>query len=226
MIHESVKKAMTLVFANATVDADFGFDTATAGQESEESIMLRKGKAGPGDEPGKGGRRGADGPKGDAGPDRYKMRENLVSIGDDFWIETQRGRRAYHVDGKALRIRDTLKFEDAQGRELYEIQTKLVPLKETMAVTKGNREMAVVKKAFVSPLRDRLNANMAGGPDIDIRGNLLSHEYTMERRGKRVAEVSKKWLAIADTYTVEIAGGEDDALILALCVVIDQICKD
>ena len=42
----------------------------------------------------------------------------------------------------------------------------------------------------------------------------------MERRGKRVAEVSKKWIAIRDTYTVEIAGGEDEALILALTVIV------
>lgn len=176
------------------------------------------------------GAAGAPGPgpgkAADAGPDRYKMRENIVSIGDDFWIETQRGRRAYHVDGKALRVRNTLKFQDAAGRELYEIQTKLIPLKQTMAVTKGDREVAVVKKAFVTPLRDRLTANVPGAEDIDIHGNLVSHEYVMERRGRRVAEVSKKWIAIADTYTVEVAGGEDDALILALTVVVDQICHD
>ena len=190
--------------------------------------MLRKGRqsAGQDQSQGRSGRRGDEGRGGDAGPDRYKMREKIVSIGDDYWIETQRGRRAYHVDGKALRIRNTLKFEDTAGRELYEIQTKLVPLKETMAVTKGNREAAVVKKAFLTPLRDRLTAHMAGGPDIEIHGNLLAHEYVMQRHGKRIAEVSKKWLAIADTYTVEIAAGEDDALILALCVVIEQICQD
>src|SRR4029434_9088222 len=90
-------------------------------------------------------------PAADAGPDRYKMREKLVSVGDDFWIETTHGRRAFHVDGKALRVRDTLKLEDASRRELYEIQTKLIPLKQTMAVTKGNHEVAVVKKAFVTP---------------------------------------------------------------------------
>jgi len=188
--------------------------------------MLRKGRQGPGDAQPQAGHKGDEGHGADTGPDRYKMREKLISIGDDFWIETQRGRRAYHVDGKALRIRDMLKFEDAQGRELYEIQAKLIPIKETMAVTKGNREVAVVKKALLTPLRDRLTANMPGGPDIDIHGNLLAHEYVMQRHGKRVAEISKKWLAIADTYTIEVAAGEDDALILALCVVVDHICHD
>jgi uncharacterized protein YxjI len=184
-------------------------------------LRRRQERAGAGPRAAGAGQAGAD-----AGPDRYKMRENLVSIGDDFWIETQRGRRAFHVDGKALRIRNTLKFEDPAGRELYEIQTKLLPLRETMAVTQGDREVAVVKKAFVTPLRDRLTANVPGAEDLDIHGNLVAHEYMIERRGRRVAEISKKWLAIADTYTVEVAGGEDDALILALTVVVDQICHD
>lgn len=33
-----------------------------------------------------------------------KMRQRLVSIGDDFWIETDGGERAYKVDGKALHV--------------------------------------------------------------------------------------------------------------------------
>ena len=44
--------------------------------------------------------------------------------------------------------------------------------------------------------------------------------------GKRITEVSKKWIAIRDTYTVEIDPGEDDALILALTVVVEQMCQD
>ena len=35
------------------------------------------------------------------------MREKLLSIGDDFWIEDDGGNRAYRVDGKAARLRET-----------------------------------------------------------------------------------------------------------------------
>ena len=182
------------------------------------------------------GRRGQqdEEPKGPLGgkaedhtPDRYKMREKLLSIGDDFWIETMKGRRAYKVDGKALRLRNTLVLEDPRGNAVYEIQAKVVAIKDTMAVSKPHgREVAVVKHALISPLRDKMSANMADGPDIEIRGNILNHEYTMERRGKRIAEVSKKWIAIRDTYTVEVDAGEDDALILALTVVVEQMCQE
>ncbi len=32
----------------------------------------------------------------------YKIRQKLFSIGDDFWIENQKGKKVFKVDGKAL----------------------------------------------------------------------------------------------------------------------------
>ncbi len=46
---------------------------------------------------------------------RYRMRQKLVAFGDDFWIENESGQRVYKVDGKMLRVRDTLFFEDTNG---------------------------------------------------------------------------------------------------------------
>ncbi|HEY7271009.1 MAG TPA: LURP-one-related family protein, partial [Dehalococcoidia bacterium] len=60
------------------------------------------------------------------GPAHYQMRQNMVSIGDDFWIENDRGQRVFKVDGKALRVRQTLNFEDASGRELCHIQERML----------------------------------------------------------------------------------------------------
>ena len=39
------------------------------------------------------------------------MREKMVSIGDDFSIENEQGQKAFKVDGKALRVRNTLNFD-------------------------------------------------------------------------------------------------------------------
>ena len=64
----------------------------------------------------------------------YQMREKLVSIGDDFWIETDRGERAFKVNGKALRVRSTLVFEDPQGNEVAKIQDRPVRVREVMEV--------------------------------------------------------------------------------------------
>jgi uncharacterized protein YxjI len=154
---------------------------------------------------------------------RYRMRQKLVSIGDDYYIENERGQRVYKVDGKALRIRATLIFEDLQGHELASIQEKMLRVKDTMDIERGGHTIASVKKALITPLRERYTINVQGGPDLDVQGNLVDHEYRIERGRQQVAEVSKKWFRIADTYGVEIAPGEDDVLILAATAAIDMM---
>jgi uncharacterized protein YxjI len=152
------------------------------------------------------------------------MREKLVSIGDDFWIEDGSGRRAFKVDGKALRIRDTLKFEDPQGNELCKIQEKKVRIKDTMSIEgPGGETLATVKKAIITPVRDRWTAKVGNGPDLDVQGNILDHEYRIGEGRNKVAEVSKKWFRVRDTYGVEIDPGQDDILILAVTVAIDMM---
>jgi len=158
---------------------------------------------------------------------RYRMREKLVSIGDDFWIENEEGQRVFKVDGKALRVRQTLIFEDTQGNALCRIQERLLRVKESMEIEGPNGErLAMVKKALITPLRDRWVAKIGDGPDLNIQGNILNHEYTIEADGRKVAEVSKKWFRVRDTYGVEIAPDQNDIVILAVTVVVDMMAHD
>jgi uncharacterized protein YxjI len=48
-------------------------------------------------------------------PDRYMMRQKLVAFGDDFHIDDEQGRCVCRVDGKVLRVRDTLNFQAMDG---------------------------------------------------------------------------------------------------------------
>jgi len=156
---------------------------------------------------------------------RYQMRQKMVSIGNDFWIENERGQRVFKVDGKALRVRDTLIFEDAHGNELCKIKEKMVRVKDSMEIEgpSGDR-LAMVKKALISPLRDRWTVKIGDGPDLDVQGNILDHEYSIEEgRRNKVAEISKKWFRIRDTYGVEVAPGQNDVVILAVTSAIDTM---
>ena len=81
--------------------------------------------------------------------------------------------------------------------------------------------MAVIRKALISPLRDRWNVKVRNGPDLDVQGNILDHEYTISQGRQRIAEVSKKWFRLTDTYGVEIADNQNDILILATVVAMD-----
>ena len=154
---------------------------------------------------------------------QYQMREKMFAIGDDFWVETNDGDKAFKVNGKALRIRETLVLESSTGEELYTIQEKKVRIRDTMEVEQGGKTVATIKKALVSPLRERYSIDVEGGDDLEAKGNIVDHEYKIERDGDKVAEVSKRWFRVRDTYGIEIAEGQNEALILAVAVCIDQM---
>jgi uncharacterized protein YxjI len=162
----------------------------------------------------------------DANVTRYRMQEKLFAIGDDFWIENEGGERAFKVNGKVLRIRDTLALESPNGQELYSIQQKMLHVRDTMEIERGGRKVATVKKALVTPLRDRFSIDVEDGKDMEAKGNIVDHEYKIERDGNEIAEVSRRWFRVRDTYGVEITPGQDDALILATVVCIDQMTHD
>lgn len=165
--------------------------------------------------------------RGGGGKNRYQMREKMVSIGDDFWIENEQGQKVFKVDGKALRVRQTLNFNDAHGQTIYQIQERKLRVKDSMEVedANGNR-VAMVKKALISPIRDRFTVNLRGGPDLDVQGNIVDHQYKIGEGRDQVAEVSKKWFRVRDSYGVEVEPGQDDLLILAVAVCIDQMAHD
>ena len=164
------------------------------------------------------------GPGQSGGGNHYQMREKMVSIGDDFWIENDRGQKVFKIDGKALRVRQTLSFEDAHGKELAKIQERKLHVKDSMEIEGSHGEnLATVKKAMITPVRDRFTVKIKNGPDLEVKGNILDHEYTIGEGRDKVAEVSKKWFRVRDSYGVSIDPGQDDIIILAVSVCIDQM---
>jgi len=163
----------------------------------------------------------------DAGPGgtRYRMQEKIFAIGDDFWIETENGVRVFKVNGKALRIRSTFILERPTGEELFKVQEKKLHIRDTMEVERDGQVVATVKKALITPLRDRFAIELADGAELSAKGNIVDHEYEIERDGHKVATVSKRWFRVRDTYGIEIAPGENDALILAATVCIDEMSR-
>jgi uncharacterized protein YxjI len=151
----------------------------------------------------------------------YVMRARIFDIGDDFDITDESGRKVFHVDGKTLTLRDRVVLADVDGNEVAQVHRRLVALHRTYEVSIGGEPVAQVRKNFLTPFRDKFTIDIPGPHDLSMRGNLLDHEFTIERDGATVATVSKRWLSIRDTYAVEIAQGENDVLILAAVIALD-----
>jgi uncharacterized protein YxjI len=156
----------------------------------------------------------------------YKMREKLVSIGDDFWIEDDGGNRKCKVNGKALRFRDTLIFEDLSGNELVKLQSKAIAVRDKMKIERVNGPSGVLTKDLVNIVRDEYTLTVDDGRDLRLKGNFLDHEYEIFDGSNKVGEVSKKWFRVHDTYGVQIEPGYDDILLLAATVAMDQGSHD
>ncbi|WP_127508269.1 LURP-one-related/scramblase family protein [Actinoplanes solisilvae] len=151
----------------------------------------------------------------------YVIRERFFSIGDDFDVLDEHGNKVYHVDGKVLSVRDKVVIEDPSGDEVATLHRHLVALRPTYEIRIGGEKAAEVRKKLFTPFRERFTIDVPGPDDLEMKGDLLDHEYVIERDGVEVASVSKRWLTIRDTYAVQVAPGIEPLLIIGSVLALD-----
>ena len=153
------------------------------------------------------------------------MKERLIAIGDDYWIEGPGGQKAFKVDGKALRVRDTWVLEDPTGREVATIKERKLSIRDAITIELPGRK-ATVKKALVG-IRERYHVEVDHGPDLKVHGNIVDHEYEIEiDDGPKVGEVSKKWFRVRDSYGVDVLDPQLTVLVLSVAVAVDSMSHD
>ena len=157
---------------------------------------------------------------------QYLMKEKWLALGNDFAITDSEGRDRYYVDGRAFSLGDKLSFQDASRREVAFIRQRLLSWGPTYEVTRDGKLVATVKKKLFTLLRQRFFVDVPGPNDIEAKGNFFDHEYEFLLEDRKVAEVSKRWIALKDSYAINISEGVDEVLILACAVVIDLVCHD
>ncbi|GLX20864.1 MULTISPECIES: LURP-one-related/scramblase family protein [Streptomyces] len=153
---------------------------------------------------------------------KYLVRDKLLAIGDDYWIEDEEGRHAFLVDGKALRFRDTLELEDPEGRVLLTLREKLFTLRDAMTLERDGVRLAVVRRKRLSLLRNHFRVTMAEGTELDVSGRILDREFKVEYEGELLALISRQWYRIRETYAVDVVREDADAALLvalAVCVI-------
>ena len=151
----------------------------------------------------------------------FLIRERLFSVGDDFDVLDEQGNKLYKVDGKAFSLRDKVVIEDPHGEELATVHRHLIALRPTYEVRIGGETAAEVRKKLFTPFRDKFTIDVPGDDDLEMKGDLLNHEYEIELDGHQVAEVSKRWLTIRDTYAVRVDEGTDELLIVCAVIALD-----
>src|SRR5215831_16230212 len=151
----------------------------------------------------------------------YVIRERMFRLGEDSDITDEAGRPVLQVDGKVLSLHNRLVLRDPAGREVGQLHRKLAALRPAYEITLGGKNVAEVRRHLFTPFGERFTIDVPGPSDMEISGDLLSHEFTIDRDGHTVATVSKRWLSVTASYAVDAAPGEDDVLILASVFALD-----
>ena len=156
---------------------------------------------------------------------RYLMKQKMFAFGDKFAVKNEAEEDVFFVSGEIFSIGHKLSFQDTQGKELAFIRQKMLVFMPTYEVAREGMEPVVLKKNLTF-FRDAFTVEVPENGELMIQGNFIDYEYTFSRDGQTIAQASKSWFSLADTYGVDISEGQDDILVLACVVALDLIHKD
>ncbi|MBC2865959.1 LURP-one-related/scramblase family protein [Streptomyces mexicanus] len=157
---------------------------------------------------------------------RFLVRDRILGIGDDYWIEDEHGTKVFLVDGKAMRLRDTFELKDAQGRVLIDIHQKMFSLRDTMVIERDGQALAKIRRKRLSLLRNHYRVSLVDGTELDVSGKILDREFAVEYDGELLAVISRRWLSVVDTYGVDVVRDDaDPALLIAVAVCVIHLAE-
>jgi uncharacterized protein YxjI len=92
-----------------------------------------------------------------------------------------------------------------------------------MEVERDGSVIATVHKAVFSPLHHRAIIDLPGAGRLEAVGNIIDKDFEIRDGHRVVGRVSRAWFRVRDTYGVDVAPGEDDALMICIAVCLDLI---
>ncbi len=155
---------------------------------------------------------------------RFLVKQKVFTLGDNFTIKDDAGIDRFIVRGQIFTLGNKLRIYDMAGQELIFIEQKLFRFLPEYTIYYLGSPMATVKKEFTffkpkfEIYSDRYN--------YSIVGNFWAMDFTIREDGRDIAYISKRWISWGDTYAVDILEDENQAFILALVIVLDQVLHD
>lgn len=157
---------------------------------------------------------------------KYVLDQRLLAVRATYEIKDEAGNLLGYAKKKMLSIGPKLWFEDPQGNEIGRIEGKILSIgtKDYTVYDGGGALKGVVKKKMFAFRPSYVIEGSSGQELAKVKGDLLVHDYTiLSPDGRTLAQVSKKWVSLTDSYGLEIFSDEIDTF-LALSFVIT--CDD
>ncbi|KAH8648420.1 tubby C-terminal-like domain-containing protein [Xylariales sp. PMI_506] len=168
-------------------------------------------------------------------PETLIIKEKLMSLsGDSFDIKTRDGRPIFKIKGNAFSLSGRKELSDAAGNALFTIRKRHLKLHDTYyAEDPQGREILEVagKFSFMSSKAVCTFTSASGKAEsLSMKGDWfdLSADIVDDSTGRPVASISRRMVNAREliggqqTYQVTISPGVDMAVIVAMCIALDE----
>ncbi|KAG8685503.1 hypothetical protein FRC09_014702 [Ceratobasidium sp. 395] len=167
-----------------------------------------------------------------------KLREKKWSMsGDSYAITDTQGRPYFKMEGHAFHIRDKKTLMEANGQPVFNIQNKLLSIHHQYLVYNANQStesepLFLVKSHFslTGAKLDVTFTNAADGRQVvfELKGSFFDRNAEITMGGQPVARITRQFMNAGEllfdqqTYFLTVAPGVDAAMMVALCVCMDE----
>lgn len=155
----------------------------------------------------------------------YLVRESRLPIGDDYVIELDPGGSVYIVDGKLLRVRESLTIKDVDGTEVFHIQGTLLGMKDVLTVSRRGVKLVTVRRQTLEAGNEQYVVELPKSEHVEVLGSPAERAYKLSYRGHVVATIAHTWIPLSSGYRVQIAPDQDDGVVLAVTVCLDVMSR-
>lgn len=150
------------------------------------------------------------------------IKQKVFSIGEKFTVMDEQQNPRYYVEGSFMKIPKTFRIEDEQGREISKITKKTISLLPKFFVEIDGQEMIEISK-HLTFLKAHYSIEAEG---LSVEGNWWDMDFIVEKDGRRIADINKRWISWGDTYEVTILDETYEHLIISLVIAIDRVKED
>lgn len=150
------------------------------------------------------------------------IKQKVFSIGEKFTVTDEDQRPRYFVKGSFMKIPKTFRIEDENGNEVSRITKKVISLLPKFFVEMDGKEAIEISKR-VSFLKAKYSIS---AEDISVDDNWWDMDFEVSQKGRKVAEIHKRWISWGDTYEITILNDALEELIVSLVIAIDCVKED
>ena len=151
----------------------------------------------------------------------FSVKNNVVSLGGSSFVEDDNGNKLFKIKGKVLSPTHKKILCDADGNKLFVIRNKFWHFFRKSAFIydeSGEKILKLTKKVWTNHFIVETYAAA-----IDVDGNWIGWNLDVLRDGNVIGHISKRFNALRDEFVVDTISSDDNALLTAIVVAIDNI---